>query len=62
MSKRSGSPKSGDDTVFVLAEAPPPRLKELGGSDRDPFNTLIARQSLGGMWLAHSKTDFENGR
>ena len=31
-----------------------PEFKELGGSDSDHFNQMLANQTLGALWVAHS--------
>ena len=48
-------------TVEVcLPHDPKPEFKQLGGSDSDHFNQMLANQTLDALWVAHSDDDRRN--
>ena len=48
-------------TVKVTLPPPSkPEFKQLGGSDSDYFNQMLANQTLGALWIAHSDDEERN--
>ena len=48
-------------TVEVcLPRDPKPEFRQLGGSDSDHFNQMLANQTLNALWVAHSDDDQRN--
>ena len=48
-------------TVKVTLPPPcKPEFKQLGGSDSDYFNQMLANQTLGALWIAHSDDEERN--
>ena len=48
-------------TVKVTLPRPSkPEFKQLGGSDSDYFNQMLANQTLGALWIAHSDDEERN--
>ena len=45
----------------VLPLPTKPEFKQLGGSDSDQFNQMLANQTLGALWVAHSDADSATG-
>ena len=37
-----------------LSRNPKPELKQIGGSDYDAFNQVLADQTMNALWLGHS--------
>jgi hypothetical protein len=53
--------KPSSRTVEVcLPRDPKPEFKQLGGSDSDHFNQMLANQTLDALWVAHSDDDQRN--
>ena len=44
----------------VLPRPTKPEFKQLGGSDSDHFNQMLANQTLGALWVAHSDDEQRN--
>ena len=44
----------------VLPRPAKPEFKQLGGSDSDHFNQMLANQTLGALWVAHSDDEQRN--
>ena len=44
----------------VLPRPAKPEFKQLGGSDSDHFNQMLADQTLGALWIAHSNEEQRN--
>jgi hypothetical protein len=40
-------------------EALSPTLKQVGGSQSDDWNNVLANQTLNTLWLAHSNEEFQ---
>ena len=61
---RPGTPRRHRDTPrppsqivkVVVPRSAKPEFKELGGSDSDHFNQMLAEQTLEALWVAHSTT------
>ena len=44
----------------MLPRPAKPEFKQLGGSDSDHFNQMLADQTLGALWIAHSNEEQRN--
>jgi hypothetical protein len=55
-------PAPGDETVTKFVgnpEALEPTLKQIGGSQSDDWNLVLANQTLNTLWRAHSNDEFQ---
>jgi len=53
-------PVQGDEKVMTVVgnpEALEPKLKQLGGSQSDHWNNVLANQTLNTLWLAHASDE-----
>ena len=58
MTRRKPGPTSSKNLCFVgNPEALKPRLKQLGGSQSDDWNNVLANQTFNTLWVAHSNDE-----
>ena len=59
--RRRDTPRPPSHLVeVVIPRSTKPEFKELGGSDSDHFNQMLANQTLGALWVAHSDDEQRN--
>ena len=59
MSKKKTEPIAEKSLVIANPNDLKPRLKELGGSQSDEWNLVLANQALGCVWFSRSNEDYQ---
>src|SRR4051794_19174317 len=58
----TGRPPSAPRTEVVLPRPTRPEFKQMGGSDSDHFNQMLANQTLAALWTANSDEEQRNNQ